>query len=135
MKKELKEDINFYKTSKFDIFIIALVLFLSSSSMLGFSFNRMSGFSQPAVALIYQQGRLLERVDLGKDRIIAFLDGQMSLEVKNGRARVLNTDCPHHICKNMGWIKYNGETIVCVPNHVLIEIKSKGPLVIDAVAY
>ena len=73
--------------------------------------------------------------DAAKDKIITILNGRMQLEIKDSRVRVLNSDCPHHICKNMGWIKYNGETIVCVPNQVLIEIKSKGPAVIDAVAY
>ena len=72
---------------------------------------------------------------LEKDKIIPILNNKMQVEIKSGRARVLDSDCPHHICKNMGWIKYNGETIVCVPNQVLIEIKSKGPAIIDAVAY
>jgi hypothetical protein len=129
-----EEDKNFYQTTRFDIIFIVLILFFSIVSFWVIH-RRFQPSSGASAICIYQKDKLLEESGLGKDKIIAILDGKMQLEVKDGRVRVLDTDCPHHICKNMGWIKYNGETIVCVPNQVLIEIKSKGPAIIDAVAY
>jgi hypothetical protein len=130
-----EEDASFYQTTRLDWIFIALILFFSIASFFWFNHNRFQPFSQPGIVLIYQKDKLLEQAELEKDKIITIFDGRMQLEVRGGRVRVLNSDCPHHICKNMGWIKYNGETIVCVPNQVLIEIKSKGPAVIDVVAY
>ncbi|HAZ10698.1 MAG: hypothetical protein A2047_02215 [Omnitrophica bacterium GWA2_41_15] len=136
MKNSLgkEEDKNFYQTTRFDLIFIILILFFSIASfwVIHKRFQPSSGLS---TVYVYQKDKLLEEDGLDKDKIITILDGKMQFELKNGRIRVLNTDCPHHICKNMGWIKYNGETIVCVPNQVLIEIKSKGPAIIDAVAY
>jgi len=129
-----KEDKDFYKTTRFDLVFIILILFFSIVSF--WAIHKRSGPSSGMSRVyIYQENKLLEESGLDKDKIITILDGKMRLELKGGRVRVLDTDCPHHICKNMGWIKYNGETIVCVPNKVLIEIKSKGPAIIDAVAY
>ena len=91
--------------------------------------------SKSATALIYLKDRLLEEVDLRKDIIIPLLDGKMRIEVKGEKIRVADSECPHHICVNMGWIRYSGQTIACVPNKVLIEIKSAGPAIVDVVAY
>lgn len=130
-----EEENDFYRTSRFDWIFIALIL---GFSMVFFWFTRnpiQTSSKSAKVVLVYQKDKLLEQADVEKDKIIEILNGRMRIELKSGRARVLNSDCPHQICKNMGWIKHNGETIVCVPNQVLIEIKSNGPAVIDAVAY
>jgi len=129
-----EEDKDFYQTTRFDLAFVILILFFSIVSFWAIH-KRFQPSSGANAVCIYQKDKLLEEDGLGKDKIITILEGKMQLELKNGKIRVLNTDCSHHICKNMGWIKYNGETIVCVPNQVLIEIKSKGPAIIDAVAY
>ena len=131
--KEDNKDL--YRTTRFDWIFIASILFFSIISFFWFNYSRFQPSSQARMVLAYQKDKLLEQAELEKDKIITILGDRMQLEVRGGSVRVLNSDCPHHICKNMGWIKYNGETIVCVPNQVLIEIKSKGPAVIDAVAY
>ena len=130
-----EDDVDFYHTTRFDWIFMALILFFSIASYFWISYSRFQPSSQARRVLIYQKDRLLEEDKLENNKIIAILNGRMQFEIKDGRIRVLNSDCPHHICKNMGWIKYNGETVVCVPNQVLIEIKSKGPAIIDAVAY
>jgi len=129
-----EEDKDFYQTTRFDLAFVTLILFFSIVSFWVIH-KRFQPSSGASTICIYQKDKLLEESGLDKDKIITILDGKMHLELKGGRARILDTDCPHHICKNMGWIKYNGETIVCVPNQVLVEVKSKGPLVIDAVTY
>ncbi len=132
--REKEGDTDFYRTTRFDWILIGLVLFFSIA-FFWVIHSRFKSSTQRSVVLIYEKDRLLEEDRLDKNKIITILNGRMQFEIKDARIRVLNSDCPHHICKNMGWIKYNGETIVCVPNQVLIEIKSKGPAVIDAVAY
>ena len=45
----------------------------------------------------------------------------MHLEVKDRKFRVIDVECPNHICEGMGWI---GEDdiipISCLPNQILI---------------
>lgn len=115
--------------------LIGLILFFAITSILWLRRERLSQLSQSKLALIYQRNNLLEKVGLEKDKIITLLNGKMQFEIKNRKLRVLHSDCPQRICMNMGWIKYSGQTIVCVPNQVLLEIKSSGPAVLDAVSY
>jgi len=134
MKYKGKEDADFYKTSKFDKILIGLILFFSVVSIIWIMHNRIQQSSQPKAALIYQKDKLMEEVDLNKDRIITLLDGRMQIEVKRGQIRVVKSDCSQRICVNMGWIQYAGQTIVCVPNKVLVEIKSTGSSLLDVIA-
>ncbi|MCP4353717.1 MAG: NusG domain II-containing protein, partial [Desulfobacterales bacterium] len=57
------------------------------------------------------------------------------IETKQGGIRIKKSDCPRQICVNTGWIKTPGRIIVCVPNKILIEIKSEKPLFLDAVVH
>lgn len=135
MSDELQKGANFYKTSKFDIFLIALILFFSIASVLRVTYSRIKQSAQARTALIYEKDKLIEEVPLKGERIITLAAGQMQIEVKGGKIRVRKADCPQHICMNMGWIEYAGQSIVCVPNKVVIEIKSAGPPLLDAVVY
>lgn len=130
----LREEFNFYKPSKFDAFLIGLVLFFSIASII-VAYSRIRQHSSALTALIYEKEKLVQQVPLTEEKTLTLAKGQMQIEIKTGKIRVKKADCPQHICMNMGWIKYPGQTIVCVPNQVLIEVKTKGPSVIDAVAY
>ena len=43
-------------------------------------------------------------------------------------------DCPDHLCMKQGEISHKGETIVCLPNRVVIEVESNQDSEFDAVA-
>lgn len=138
MTNELKEDTIFLKASRFDFVLIGLILFLSVFFIVWGLQSRLPLARQDAqakIALIYQGKVLLEQTDLNKDRTIDILGGKMQVQIEKGKLRIAHSDCPQHLCMNMGWIQYGGQTIVCVPNQVLVEIKAKGGLVVDAVTY
>ena len=42
--------------------------------------------------------------------------------IENGKVRVTEADCPDGICKDYRPISYVGETIICLPHKVVIEI-------------
>jgi hypothetical protein len=46
----------------------------------------------------------------------------MTFEVKSGKIRVSDSDCPNRVCMREGWIMNPGQSIVCLPNHVIVEI-------------
>ena len=48
--------------------------------------------------------------------------GDSYLEVKDGRVRMIDSACPDKLCVKTGWISRPGESIVCLPNRVVIEI-------------
>jgi hypothetical protein len=59
--------------------------------------------------------------ELSTDRIIDF-DGKISVEIKGGKVRVGESDCPSKTCVARGEISSAGETIVCLPNDLVVRI-------------
>ena len=55
------------------------------------------------------------------------------VEVADGRVRVLEADCPDRLCVRQGWIRYDGESIVCLPHKLIVSIRGGGQD-LDAVA-
>lgn len=124
-----------YRTAKLEKIIIGLILLGSGLAIFWF---KVAGRQDSALAkqvLIYRENKLLRQIDLRQDGLIEILNGKMQLEIKAEKVRVLQADCPHKLCMNMGWIQYSGQTIVCTPNRVLLEIKTKAPAFLDAEAY
>jgi len=62
--------------------------------------------------------------------------GYNLLQIKDGGIRMLEADCPDDLCKLMGFKDQIGETIVCLPNRVLVELvgDTGEEAMIDAVA-
>ena len=49
--------------------------------------------------------------------------GECILIIKDGEAYMQEADCPNQICVHHSPISHKGETIVCRPNRVIIEIR------------
>ena len=58
--------------------------------------------------------------DLGKDQKID-IDGHNTCRILNGKAQMIQADCPDHLCVHMSPIDEKGGMIVCLPNQVFIE--------------
>ena len=57
------------------------------------------------------------------------------LVIKDGKASITEADCPDGICKDYRPISYVGETIVCLPHKVVVEITGDSTdMSFDAVA-
>ncbi len=101
-----------------DIILLISVVIISA----GFVMVKSSGSSGKAV--IYTGGVKTGELDMKKDSVVD--TGKMVIESKNGRISVKKSDCPRQICSHAAAICRPGESIVCVPNKVLIEIESPG---------
>lgn len=135
MTRRTPEESITYRTGKVEKIIIGLILLGSGLAIFWFKAAVRPDSALAKQALVYRENKLLRQIDLRQDRVIDVLDGKMQLEVKAGKIRVLQADCPHKVCMNMGWIQYSGQTIVCTPNRVLLEIKTHAPAFLDGEAY
>lgn len=74
---------------------------------------------------ITQNGVVLYRFDLStaKDQTIdiAYNGRINTVQIENGRIRMLAADCPDHTCVHMGWLESGALPIVCLPNRLVIE--------------
>ncbi len=128
-------DAGFYTTSQADIFLVLLIIGFSVFTIFGNIQQSIQQSPVPCRVIIYHGTEPLKECDLSRDAIVPILNGKMTIEIKSGRVRVLESDCPQHTCMLTGWKKYAGQSILCLPNHIVIELKATVPALLDAVAY
>ena len=86
-----------------------------------------------SAVFIFTGGNVGEKVIVSKNNETVF-EGKLRenktvdlesnvIEIKNGKVWVRNADCNNQICVNHKAISKKGESIVCLPNKVLVEIK------------
>jgi hypothetical protein len=128
-----REDLSFYRPSAPDVVLAVAVLLLSSASIAWVARadgNRSSG---PMSAVVHRGEGVVERLDLGIDRVLELPDDGVVVEVREGRVRILESDCPQQICVKTRWIRHPRHVIACVPNKVLITIESEAEPFLDVI--
>ena len=107
-----------------DGLVILAILSLAALSALSFLpfINRPSG-----TWLTVQSPAGEERYALSVDRDISVSGNgyTLTVEIRNGRARVATSDCPDKICRNTGWISRAGESIICAPASIRLTVTNK----------
>lgn len=99
------------------IFIIAL-----SISILSFSlYNTINGTPEVHVT----SGGKEWVYDLSVDTYQTFTGpvGTTSIEIKDNKVHVHESDCKNQVCVLAGWISKPGEWVACLPNNVFIVIQ------------
>lgn len=75
-------------------------------------------------AEIRQDGRVIRTVSLAdaKDEVfeLKYHGGKNIIEIKDGRIRVREADCPDQTCVRMGWLSSSALPVVCLPHHLEI---------------
>ena len=78
-------------------------------------------------AIIYYNNEVIKTIDLSlqetKEYTVTGENGPVVIEVNNGKIRVKQENSPLHICSKQGYISKSTETIVCLPNKIVIQIK------------
>lgn len=77
-------------------------------------------------------GQVFGVYSLHKDQEIKINDTNY-LIIKDGVADMIEADCPDQICVNQKAISKTGETIVCLPNKVIVDVKGVESGELDAV--
>ena len=74
---------------------------------------------------ILQDGKVLYTFDLASVENQTFeieYEGRINtIQIENGRIRMLEAECPDQTCVHMGWLDSGAMPIVCLPNHLSIE--------------
>ncbi len=60
--------------------------------------------------------------DDGEYRIEGYDGGYNLLVVKNGKAGIKEADCPDKLCVKQGKVSKEGESVICLPHRVVVEI-------------
>lgn len=70
---------------------------------------------------ISYNGEIIYRVPLNKDRIIN-IENTGKVIIENNTVRLIKATCPDKLCEMQGCISKAGESIICLPNKLIITI-------------
>ena len=105
------------------ILFICLILIGGALSYLAFS-----GSSTGDLVVVKVNGEIYGKYSLSKDRTITVnRNGHMNkITIKGGKVQVSKSSCKNQICDKQGSISTTHQSIVCIPNRVVVSIEGKG---------
>lgn len=106
----------------FGILLITTFLAIGASAFLITEAMREDGDT----VIVTLNGNKVGEYDLSVDGEYVINGGTNILTVKDGKAFMKHADCPDKLCVNQGKISLSGERIVCLPNKVMIEVRTSG---------
>ena len=87
---------------------------------------------QGGEAVVTVDGKIEAVLPLSKDTAYALNSDYLGLDeegfanvivVENGRVCVKDASCPDRVCVRTGWIRYAGESIVCLPHKLVVTVR------------
>ena len=95
----------------------------------GMSVWLLLGGEQTGYAEVYSDGKLVVTLDLSKDTEYRFERGEAwnLLSVRDGKISVISASCPSQDCVHTGRITRAGQSIVCLPEQVIVTLEDKTP--------
>lgn len=110
--------------------VLLIVLLISVIGIFGYMYLSRLG-KDINQAIIEVEGREYQVINLrpnNQKQIIEIRqpNGQLNIvEVEGDEIKMAEANCPDKICLLMGNIRLHGQTVVCLPNKVVIRIKGQ----------
>jgi len=88
-----------------------------------------------STVLVDVGGKTVAKLDLREEKEITVKGekGDLRIEVRDGRVRVAEADCPNRICVRTGWRSRGGDVIVCVPNRTVVRILGRDKTIVGGI--
>ncbi len=115
------------------VFLFAILLLMAAVLYYGRYFRQRDNLT----AEVLCDGVLIRKIELRKEAAeefaVVFKTGKNVIRVEKGKIAVISADCPDKDCVRRGWLKYRGDSAICLPNHLSIRIR--GASEVDAVTF
>lgn len=121
------------KMKRNDFILIGIILVIAVVALVYMNIVKVTGDK----VIVKVDGKVYKELPLDKDtslEIEGVNGGTNLLVIKDGQADMVDASCPDKLCIHQKNILKTGETIICLPNKVIIEIQSDKESDLDAVA-
>lgn len=116
---------------KNDWILIAVILCISGAF---FGWHFLKPGEENAVVEISVNGELFAEYPLDEEQArVVEIEGMNKLVIQDGKAEMTWADCPDQICVHHTAISRAGESIICLPNKVVVSITGGEERELDAV--
>ena len=109
---------------KNDLILIIFLLIMTSVVGVIIFFTKHEG-KQVVVSVDGVVTDIYSVEDDGIYEIEGYNGGHNILMIKDGAAYMSEASCPDHLCMGMGKISHAGQSIICLPNRVVVEIRDE----------
>ncbi len=121
------------KKQRFWIFILVFLIALAVVAQIFIARNQTEGDK----VCIYRDNTLLYCLPLNQDTTITIPYGEdnfNTVEIKDGMVSVTDASCPDHICIHHGATNETADPIICLPNHLIIQVEREEDSNLDGVS-
>ncbi len=103
-----------------DKILFLFLLIVTGASFLAKNISATEG----SVLLVELEGAAIYKGSMSENRTVTVKGrfGEVRIRVEEGRVAVTDAHCPNKVCVRTGWRSLAGESIICVPNRVLVKI-------------
>lgn len=118
---------------KNDLIMIGVIVILAVAVIAFMNFTKKEG----SKVVITVGGEVYDTLYLNEDTsyTVKLEDGSYNtFEIKDGDVDMVDASCPDKICVKHRSIHYNNDTIVCLPNKVVLEVTEAEDSGVDAIA-
>lgn len=108
------------------LFIVVIAILLVST--IGIYTYKLAFKDNDKIAVIKEDGKVVKTINLSKLKETEKFDiknGEHinTIVAENNKICIIDADCPDKVCIKTGWISDAGESIVCLPNKLIISIE------------
>lgn len=114
---------------KRDLILIAVLLIIAGASYGIVQLTSHSG--DQVIVTVDKQKVIQEPLSKNQELEVPLTNGENIIIIKNGKVAMKQADCPDQICVKHKAISKSGETIVCLPHKVVVEIQRTGDSDVD----
>ena len=114
---------------KNDFLLIFIVLVVALSA---YGLQLMKGTDDSASVVVSVDGEQYGTYALNEDQVIEINDTN-TLTISGGSADMTDADCPDKLCVHQKAISKTGESIICLPNKIIVTIEDGEEAAVDAV--
>lgn len=107
---------------------VAIGIFLVSLVFVAWNMLKNGKEASGKTVRVTQDGKVLYTFNLEKEADCEYVittagGGTNTISIRNGTICVSQADCPDQICVRTGILRSEGEPIVCLPHHLMIQFE------------
>lgn len=122
---------NLKKLKRNDWILVGIII---GVTLLCVIFHVLVGGKGAGSVTVKVAGKIEGVYSLAEDREIKINNGSNILVIKNHQADMTEADCPDQLCVKQKPVSRNHESLICLPNKVVVEVDSSENSEFDAVS-
>ena len=91
-----------------------------------------TGMSEDGQVVVRVDGEIEAVYSLNEEQTVDILDGKNHIRISNRSVDMIDATCPDQLCVHQRAISKNRESIICLPNKVIVQIENQEEAGLDA---